>query len=194
MAAPAISGVAVAAEVEEAGAAALGAHVGALGHHEVHEAGAAAGRHEDVPGAEAGAAVVAGAGLVGGREGRERRRDCRPPAAARAAGAAAAGGGAAAALGLVLVVRLPVLLLVVVVVPAVVADAPPRAGHDVRRAHGRRHGGVPRRRRGRAPGAPRRGGARCRGGDEGRRRARVHRRPGAVLPVDVVHLPRLHEN
>lgn len=194
----AISGVAVAAEVEEAGATALGAHVGALRHHEVHEAGAAPGRHEHVPGAaEAAAAVVAGAGLVGGREGRERGRDGRSPAAARAAGAAA---GGAAALGLVLVLVLVlvllavVLFLVVVVIAAVVAGgAPPRAG-DVR-AHGRRHGGVPGRRCGRAAGAPRRRrrGARRRRG-EGRRRARVHHRSGAVLPVDVVHLPRLHEN
>jgi hypothetical protein len=190
--APSISGVAVAAEVEEAGAAALGAHVGALGHHEVHEAGAAPGRHEDVPGAEA-AAVVAGAGLVGGGEGRERGRDGRAPAAARAAGAAARG---AAALGLVLVlaVLLVVLfLLVVVVVAAVVAgDGGPPVAVDVR-AHGR-HGGVAGRLGGRAAGAPgrRRRGVRRR--REGRGRARVHRRAGAVLPVDVVHLPRLHKS
>lgn len=197
--APSTSGVAVAAEVEEAGAAALGAHVGALGHHEVHEAGAAPGRHEHVPGAEA-AAIVAGAGLVGGGEGRERGRDGRAPAAARAAGAAARG---AAALSLVLVILavlfflvlvLVLFLLVVVVVAAVVAGdgAPPRAG-DVH-AHGR-HGGVAGRRGGRAAGAPgrRRRRARRRRG-EGRRRARVHRRAGAVLPVDVVHLPRLHKS
>jgi hypothetical protein len=29
---------------------------------------------------------------------------------------------------------------------------------------------------------------------EGRRGARIHRRAGAVLPVDVVHLPRLHKS
>uniref|UniRef100_A0A0A9D5X9 Uncharacterized protein n=1 Tax=Arundo donax TaxID=35708 RepID=A0A0A9D5X9_ARUDO len=184
------SGVAVAAEVEQAGAAALGAHVGALGHHEVHEARAAPGCHEDVPrgggvvsGAGAGAAVVEGGGLVGRREGRERGRDGGAPAAA-----------GAAALGLLLLVVF--LVLVVVVVAAVVVGAGAWPGGDVR-ADGR-HGGVAGRGAADAACARRaardgRRRARRRRGMEGRR-ARVDGRAGAVLPVDVVHLPRLHKS
>jgi hypothetical protein len=161
-------GVAVAAEVEEAGAAALGAHLGALRYHEVHEARAAPGCDEDVAGGDDGAAVVAGRGLVRGREGRQRGRD---------RGALAAARGAAALLFLI--------LLVVIVVAAVdVASLWPRAGV---RANGR-HGGEARR----GAGDRRRGVRRLRGGEG--QRARVDGRAPAVFPVDVVNLPRLQKS
>lgn len=170
-----VSDEAVVAEVEEAGAAALGAHVGALGHHEVHEARPAPGRDEHVAGVAG--AVAAGGGLVGRGEGRERRRDGGTPAAA-----------AAAALLVV-----PVAAVVAVPTAAVVRAGAPRD----HRTHGR-DGGVAGRRGGGGPAGTRAtrrggGGARRRRGGEGRRRARVDGRPGAVLPVDVVHLPRLHQ-
>jgi hypothetical protein len=178
------SGVAVAAEVEEPGAAAPGAHLGALGHHEVHEARAAPCRDEDVAGGAAvvvadgadGTAVVAGRRFVGGREGRECGRDRGAPAAG------------AAALLLFLV-----LLIIILVVAAVdVACARPCGGV---RAHGR-HGGVARRGAGGA--GPAAGGQRRRGSWHRRggecRRARINSRARAVLPVDVVNLPRLHKS